>query len=121
MPPMYPSDIKPSNEPGPGGDRRANGFLPLTGAGSPVDPSNLSRFAHGDPGGSADLTKLASPVAPPNAGIFRGGDKGLTPGMEFPLSPGKGAVPVNPFLSSGGIAQAQPEADSATSMLERGK
>jgi hypothetical protein len=120
MPPMYPSAVNPPNETNPG-DRRANGFLGLAGRAAPVDPTNLSRFAHGDPGGSANLARLASPIAPPNDSRFRDGDEGLTPGMEFPESPGRGAVPVNPFLSSGGIAAARPEADSATSMFERGK
>ncbi len=104
MPPMHRDLVTPPNDTG--GDRRANGFLGLTGRAAPVDPTNLSRFAHGDPGGSADLTKLASQVAPPNDSRFRDGDKGLTPGMEFPASPGKGAVPVNPFLASGGLASA---------------
>jgi hypothetical protein len=121
MPPMYRDLVTPSDSAGPGGDRRANGFLGLTGRAAPFDPTNLSRFAHGDPGGSADLTKLASPVAPPDDSRFRDGDKGLTPGMEFPAQPGTGAVPVNPFLSSGGIAQSAAEADSATAFLKRDK
>jgi hypothetical protein len=118
------SVVKPPNENlFKGNDRRANGYLPLTetrGA-MPPDP-NLSRFMHGDTGGSANLARRPSEVGPlPNHTTFVDGDKGLSADhpVPFPDMPGRGAVPVNPFFASGGIAQASPSPDDATSALTR--
>jgi hypothetical protein len=99
----------------PNGDA-ANGFLPLTRSASTITPTNLSRFMHGDPGGSADMTRLGSPVSPPNAGIFGSGqgDKGMSD-ANYPatVQPGVGAVPVNPFKVDGGIMPASEMKDTA--------
>jgi hypothetical protein len=124
MPNVQRGVVKPPNE---GlfkmNDRRANGYLPLTDTkdAMPPDP-NLSRFMHGDPGGSADLARRASEIGPlPNETRFREGDKGLSADapVPFPDMPGRGAVPVNPFLASGGTAEASPSPDDATSTLMR--
>jgi hypothetical protein len=106
MPDRQRGVVKPPNEGDFKGDRRTNGFLPLSGAGSPVTASNLSRFMHGDAGGSADLARHASPVIPANARLVDG-DPGYTSQPDSAVEPGKGAVPVNPFLASGpGLARA---------------
>ena len=101
-------------------DRRANGFLPLSGSGSPVNPPNeTGRDRRGD---SSSLAGGASPINPPNDARFRDGDKGTTgPASANPSAemPGRGAVPVNPFLVSGGIRPATPQADEATKRFER--
>jgi hypothetical protein len=97
-------------------DRRANGYLPLTGSASPVDPPNKTRFAHGDPGGSGPLTKMAAPLPPiPNDGRFRDGDPGRTADgrPSTAMEPGKGDVPVNPFMISGAIVPSATMRDSA--------
>jgi hypothetical protein len=115
--------VKPPNESQFKSDRRNNGVLTLGGAvRGTADEPNLSRFMHGDPGGSADLARRPSEVGPlPNETRFRDGDKGLSAddAMPFPDMPGRGAVPVNPFLASGGVAQAHPSPDDATSTLMR--
>jgi hypothetical protein len=95
-------------------NRANNGFLPLTKGASPVNPPNN---AAGDRrGGSSSLAGAASPVNPPNDGRFANGDKGTSgPASANPsaMEPGRGAVPVNPFLVSGGIMPATRQADSA--------
>jgi hypothetical protein len=113
MPDRQRDVVKPPNESDFKGDCRTNGFLPLSAAGSPVTASNLSRFMHGDAGGSADLARHASPVVPANAKLVDG-DPGYTPLTPAAVKPGNGAVPVNPFLVSGpGLARAMPIADDA--------
>ena len=110
--------VKPPNESDFKGDCRTNGFLPLSGAGAPVAALNLSRFMHGDAGGSADLARHASPVIPGNA-QFAAGDPGYTPQPDSAVEPGKGAVPVNPFLASGpGLARATLITDDAKSRVK---
>jgi hypothetical protein len=97
-------------------DRRANGYLPLTGSPSPVTAPNATRFGHGDPGGSGPLTKMAAPLPPiPNDGRFVGGDPGRSGNYEpsTAMEPGKGAVPVNPFRVSGAIVPSATQQDSA--------
>ena len=118
MPDRQRDVVKPPNEGDFKGDRRTNGFLPLSGSGSPVTASNLSRFMHGDAGGSADLARHASPVVPANA-RFVDGDPGYTSQPDSAVEPGKGAVPVNPFLASGpGVARASRIADDAKSRVK---
>ena len=56
----------------------------------------------GDPGGSADLTRQPSPVAPVNHRFNV--DDARMPQPPAAVDPGKGAIPVNPFLASAGIA-----------------
>jgi hypothetical protein len=119
MPEREYDGVKPPNEGEFKRDRRDNGYLPLTGASSPVATANLSRFRHGDPGGSADLTRLASPVAPPNERL-REGDPGYTVLAPAAVEPGKGAVPVSPFLASGGLVPPARIRDEATDVYRRG-
>ena len=114
MPDRQRGVVKPPNESDFKGDCRTNGFLPLSAAGSPVTASNLSRFMHGDAGGSADLARHASPVVPANAKLVAG-DPGYTPECDSAVEPGKGAVPVNPILASGqGLARSIPIAGDAS-------
>ena len=90
-----------------------NGFLPLyrhPGPGSSIP--NMSRFMHGDPGGSFPLTKERAPGEPPNETKFKEGDPGITEQVGFVREPGSGAIPVNPFVAGAeGVAQAQPDVD----------
>ena len=86
--------VKAPNNTDPG-DRRANGYLPLSGDGSAVNPPNGSDRRRG----TMPLGGMASPVRPPNHRF----DVGMAK-MPQPASaeaPGKGAVPVNPFTGGG--------------------
>ena len=114
MPDRQRGVVKPPNEIAFKGDCRTNSFLPLSGAGSPLPVSNLSRFIHGDAGGSADLARHASPVVLANAKLVDG-DPGYTAQPDSAVEPGKGAVPVNPVLASGyGLARSIPIAGDAS-------
>jgi hypothetical protein len=109
--------VKPPNEDGFKRDCRNNGFLPLKGTvcGTGDEP-NLSRFMHGDPGGSSGLVRSTPGImTTPNDSQFREGDKGLAADDQpkFPNMPGKGAVPVNPFLATGKIAPTMPVFEEA--------
>jgi len=91
-------------------DKRADGFLPLTGSPSPIQ---RNEGAGGDRrGGSYPLAGSASPINPPNAkGDMRGGSLAF----ETPtaIEPGKGAVPVNPGIAGIGTMP--------VSVMNRGK
>ena len=91
--------VRGSNKEGPGGDGRNNGFLPLGGGAPTVRPAN-----NGDKrAGSFPLGGGASPINPPNAKRF---DVGMVemPQPASAIEPGKGAIPVNPFLPGGSPA-----------------
>jgi len=89
--------VKPPNEEDPG-DRREDGFLPLTGSPSPAKPPNEG--PGGDRrGGSANLTGMVSPVRPPDHRFrVESLDREEVPAA---VEPGKGAIPTSPFLPSG--------------------
>jgi hypothetical protein len=95
--------VRGSNREGPGGDGRNNGFLPLGGGAPTVRPANMPSASCDRRAGSFPLGGGASPVNPPNAKRF---DVGMVkmPQPESAIEPGKGVVPVNPFLPSGSIA-----------------
>jgi hypothetical protein len=104
--------VKPPNEEH-RGDRRANGFLPLAPSASPVTPTNLSRFMHGDAGGTGSLARQASAIPESNR-RFDVDNANNSQVDNFPVQPGRGAVPVNPFLANGpGLARAMPIPDDA--------
>ena len=114
MPPAEKGVVKAPNQGEFSTDRRSNGFLPLTPGPGSIPSTNLSRFMHGDAGGSADMTRQGTPISPPNAGVFKAGDVGRTDqAAPAAVQPGKGAVPVNPFLKSGSIVPASEMRDSA--------
>jgi hypothetical protein len=83
--------VKPPNEEGPRGDRRANGYLPLAGGTSECKPPNTT-----NPGdhrvGSFPLSERTGEVKPPNHRLDVGMAKMPQPGSA--AAPGKGAVPV---------------------------
>ncbi len=94
--------VKGSNMEGAGGDRRANGFMPLGGGAATVHPAN--RGAGGDRrAGSFPLTAGGAGITPPNHRF----DVGMVkmPQPESAIEPGKGTVPVNPFLPGGAAAR----------------
>ena len=101
--PTYPRGVvKGSNMEGAGGDRRNNGFLPLGGGAATVHPANMA--AGGDKrNGSFPLRRAASRITPPNHKF----DVGMVkmPQPESAIEPGKGTVPVNPFLPGGAAAR----------------
>jgi hypothetical protein len=104
--------VKPPNEEHKG-NRRANGFLSLAPSPSPVTPTNLSRFMHGDAGGSGSLARQASAIPESNR-RFDVNNVENCQVDKFPVEPGRGAVPVNPFLAGGpGLARAMPIPDDA--------
>jgi hypothetical protein len=95
--------VRGSNKESPSGDGRANGFLPLGGSSPTVHPANMPGAIGDRRNGSFPLGGGASPINPPNAKRF---DVGMVkmPQPESAIEPGKGLVPVNPFLPSGSIA-----------------
>jgi hypothetical protein len=108
--------VRGSNREGPGGDRRDNGYLPLAGHPSTVHPANMA--AGGDRrNGSFPLGAGASSVNPPNASAFRFSPEQVpntssgAPGSA--VEPGRGTVPVNPFMPSGAVERSLPVADMA--------
>ncbi len=94
------------------GDRRNNGFMPLAESASPVHPSNETRKGGDRRGGTASLTEQASPVKTPDHRFNVEDAKMPQPPSAF--EPGKGAIPVNPFMPGGqGVNKVYPEADMA--------
>jgi hypothetical protein len=82
--------IKPPNEEH-RGDRRANGYLPMTEHACDCRPPNEEH--RGDRrGGSANLAGMASPIKPPNHRF----DVGMAKMPQPPAAetPGKGEIPV---------------------------
>jgi hypothetical protein len=102
--------VKGSNKAGPGGDDRNNGFLSLAGGASSVHPAN--RGPGGDMRSGSFPLAGGAPAIQRNAERFNVDQVGM-PDQPFPDAPGKGAVPVNPFLPGGAAARAMPEQDSA--------
>ncbi len=97
------------------GDPR-NSYMPLARESSPVAYSNLSRFMHGDPGGSSSLARQTSAVPVPNQ-RFDVDNVNNSQIDNFPVQPGRGAVPVNPFLADGpGLARAKRLPDDAETL-----
>lgn len=95
-------------------NRANNGSVPLTRDASPIVTPNLSRYMHGDPGGSGPLTRMASPIVEPNKTKFADGDPGYTARPAAAVEPGKGSVPVNPFVAGqAGIVPSSMLRDSA--------
>lgn len=112
MPNVERDVVKPANKPGRAGARANNSFLPLAGDPPDAHPSNETGARGDRRGGSADLTPLASPVRTPDHRFNVENAKMPQPPSAF--EPGKGAVPVNPFVPGGpGINRAYPEADMA--------
>jgi hypothetical protein len=95
--------VKGSNQEGAGGDRRNNGFLPLGGGGSTVRPSNEMGAGGDRRNGSFPLTAGGERITPPNHRFEVGMVK--MPQPESAIEPGKGTVPVNPFLPGGAAAR----------------
>jgi hypothetical protein len=102
--------VKGSNKPTVRGDDRENGFLPLADRPGTVHPPNKPTARGDDRNGSFPLTESASPISPPNSRRFSVGE-GLTPQPASQIEPGKGSVPVNPFLPGGGVARSLPVSD----------
>jgi hypothetical protein len=72
--------------------------------------------------GYLPMTRTAGNVRPSNDSTLRDGDKGTSgPASANPsaVMPGQGAVPVNPFLVSGGLVPSRPIADEATERMIR--
>jgi hypothetical protein len=95
--------IKGSNQEGAGGDRRNNGFLPLSGGAAAVHPANMPGAQGDRRNGSFPLGATGERITPPNHKF----DVGMVkmPQPESAIEPGKGTVPVNPFLPSGAPAR----------------
>jgi hypothetical protein len=102
--------VRGSNKPTVRGDDRENGFLSLAGGPSAARPSNESGPRGDRRNGSFPLAEMGSPVSPPNSRRFSVGE-GLTPQPASQIEPGKGSVPVNPFLPGGGVARSLPVSD----------
>ena len=104
--------VKGSNEEGRGGDHRANGYLPLGGGAPTVHPANEMGAGGDHRAGSFPLT-AGAPMVKPAQHRFNVDEVK----MDQPASaiePGKGAIPVNPFLPGGAVARISGyEADEA--------
>jgi len=114
MPNVERDVVKAPNEElrGARGDHRANGFMPLTEQASSVRPSNEPRVGGDRRGGSANLAGQAPPVRTPDHRFNI--ENAKMPNPPSAVEPGKGAVPVNPFVPGGqGVNRAYPEADMA--------
>ena len=96
--------VRGSNQEGPGGDRRNNGFMPLSGGAATVHPSNMPGAAGDRRGGSFPLSGGASTVKPPNADQFRFNvDQVKMPQPESAVEPG-----VAPYRSTRSCRAARP-------------
>ncbi len=95
--------IRGSNQQGPGGDRRNNGYLPLSGGASTVHPANMPGAAGDCRAGSASLAGGAPAIKPPDHRFNV--DQAQMPQPASAMDPGKGQIPVNPFLPSGAVAR----------------
>ena len=100
--------VRGSNKEGPGGDGRKNGFLPLAGGAGTVHPSN--RGPGGDRRDGSFPLSGGGPAIKRNEERFNVDQVGM-PEQPWPSEPGKGAVPVNPFLPGGAAARSLPVAD----------
>jgi hypothetical protein len=109
--------VEPPNEGEFKGYSRANGFLPLTEAQGNVHPSN-ERLRDRHTGGSSGLVREPSLVAPLNR---PGPPVGTSGTVQVPsaVEPGKGMVPVNPFLVRGGFVPAERIGDEAPDVYRR--
>ena len=114
MPAMERNVVKPPNEStfkSRDGDKR-NSYMGLTPGASTAKPSN-ERFKDGDPGFSGFSAREGSPVKPPNERL-KDGDPGYSaPFMPATVEPGRGAVPVNPFMAGGVAVKSMPVSDMA--------
>jgi hypothetical protein len=103
--------VKPSKFQEVGGDSRMNGFMSLAGGAPTVEPSKFQDVDGDSRMGSFPLTESASPISPPDHRFNVGQVQMPQPGSA--IEPGKGAVPVNPFLAGGAAARSLPVADMA--------
>jgi hypothetical protein len=102
--------VKGSNMESPAGNKKNNGFLPLSGGAGTVHPSNTGMG--GDHRGGSFPLGGGAPMAKPPDHRFNVGQVGM-PAQPWPDQPGKGAVPVNPFQTGGSAAKSMPIADEA--------
>jgi hypothetical protein len=102
--------VRPANKPTTGGDDRNNGFLPLSGMSSPVSPPNQG--PGGDRRGGSFPLGGASPAIRDTQHRFNV-DEVLMPQPASAIEPGKGAIPVNPFMPGGAAARSASVADDA--------
>jgi hypothetical protein len=94
--------VKGSNKEGLGGDGRTNGFMPLSGGASTVQPSNMGMG--GDKRSGSFPLSGGTPMVKPPEHRFNVSDVQM-PQPASAIEPGKGAIPVNPFLPSGAVAR----------------
>jgi hypothetical protein len=102
--------VRGSNEQSPAGNKKNNGFLPLSGGAGTVHPSNMGMG--GDKRNGNFPLSAGGPMTKPPDHRFNVDQVGM-PDQPFPDQPGKGAVPVNPFLPGGAAARSLPVADEA--------
>jgi hypothetical protein len=93
--------VRGSNKEGPGGDHRNNSFASLAGGASPISPNEMK---------DGDRRAGSFPLAGGAPAIARNMERFdvsqvLMPQPASAIEPGKGQVPVNPFLSSGATAR----------------
>lgn len=93
--------VKGSNVEGSAGDRRNNGYLPLSGSAMPAHAPN-PMFMGGDKGMSMPAGPQGSPLQPPDHRFDV--NQVHMPQPASAMQPGKGAIPVQPFKTSGAPA-----------------
>ena len=94
--------VKGSNKEGPAGNGKTNGFLPLSGGASPVNPPNMG--PGGDHRSGSFPLSGGAPMAKPPDHRFNVSQAKM-PQPPSAVDACKGMIPVNPFLPSGSPAQ----------------
>ena len=94
--------VRGSNQEGPGGDKRNNSFASLAGGASTVHPANM--------GMGGDRRNGSFPLSGGAPAIQRNMERFDVSQVQMPqpasaIEPGKGQVPVNPFMPSGATAR----------------
>ena len=94
--------VRGSNKEGPGGDGRNNSFASLAGGASTVHPANM--------GMGGDRRNGSFPLSGGAPAIQRNMERFDVDQVQMPqpasaIEPGKGTVPVNPFLPGGAAAR----------------
>jgi hypothetical protein len=102
--------VNPPNKPDRAGDGRANGYLPLSGGAPTLHPSNHG--PGGDRRGGSFPLDGGAPAIHESQRRFNVDDVKM-PQPASAIEPGKGAVPVNPFMPGAAAGRSAAVSDEA--------